>query len=364
MCIFELNISFTQCAPNFIQLNRVSFVSHILTFQIVQNNTDASNGTLSHRIGSIIFYAVASFFIVIINKMILTGFNFPSFQFVGLCQMLATVVILYFGKKLGLIDYPHYNSSIPRKIFPLPLIYMGDIFFGLAGTKALNMSMFSVLRRFSFFITMIIEYYILGVKARISVQITVYMMISGAIIAAFGDLAFNLEGYVYILLYDLFSATYVVYIKYKLDSGELNKYGILYYNALFMTAPMFLYTYLKEDIHAVLNFPNWGHPIFALYFALSCVMGFVLMFSVILCTHYNSALTTTIVGAMKNILVTYSGPILEGNYIFSWANFVGLNLSVVGGLVYTWITLKESNSKPKYTKLEKTSDEAEVVCET
>lgn len=49
----------------------------------------------------------------------------------------------------------------------------------------------------------------------------------------------------------------------------------------------------------VLAFSAWTDPGFLFYFILSCAMGFVLMYAIIICTNHNSALTTTVVGVLK-----------------------------------------------------------------
>ncbi|XP_019886855.1 UDP-sugar transporter UST74c [Ooceraea biroi] len=312
--------------------------------------TEHEQNAMFARVASAVFYGLSSFMITVVNKTVLTTFGFPSFQVLGIGQMFATVVVLLAARKLRYVDYPSLETTTFVKIWPLPVIYIGNMVFGLGGTKQLSLPMFTALRRFSILMTMIAEYYILGVKARLSIQLSVYTMILGAVVAALNDLAFNLEGYIFILLNDLFTAANGVYMKKKLDSKELGKYGLMYYNSLFMLGPAVMLAWWMGDIALALEFHDWRNPLFILQFALSCVMGFILSYSMLLCTLYNSALTTTIIGCLKNICVTYLGMVIGGDYIFSWLNFVGLNLSVVGSLVYTWVTFRK-REQPKYALL-------------
>lgn len=289
------------------------------------------------KIGSAIFYGVASFLITVVNKTVLTSWSFPSFWVLSVGQIAAAIIVLYTAKSIGVISFPNYSNEIPRKIFPLPLIHFGNMIFGLGATQALPLPMFTAIRRVSILITMMLEIRILDARPSLAVQLSVWSMIAGALIAAWDDLTFTLHGYTYVMIVNVMTAANGVYLKQKLDTADIGGNGIMFYNSLFMFVPALFGAWLINDLDAAYNYTHWSEPTFLLQFFLSCIMGFVLMYSNLLCTQYNSPLTTSVIGCLKNVFVSYLGMFIGGDYIFSWWNYIGINISIIGSIFYTYV---------------------------
>nr|XP_057927195.1 UDP-N-acetylglucosamine/UDP-glucose/GDP-mannose transporter isoform X3 [Doryrhamphus excisus] len=232
-----------------------------------------------------------------------------------------------------------------KQIFPLPLLYMANHITGLASTQKLSLPMLTVLRKFTIVMTMTMEGYILRKTFPRSLVYSVVTMVLGAVIAASSDLAFDVEGYTFVLLNDVFTAANGVYTKKKIGTEGLGKYGVLFYNALIIVVPTLLASAFTGDLHKAVAFEAWVEATFVICFLLSCIMGFMLMYSIVLCSHYNSALTTTVVGAVKNVGVALIGIFVGGDYRFSWNNFLGLSICLSGGLAYSYLTFSTKTSQ-------------------
>ncbi|XP_073084893.1 nucleotide sugar transporter SLC35D2 isoform X3 [Manis javanica] len=288
--------------------------------------------------------------------------GFPSPIVLGIGQMAATIMILYVSKLNKIINFPDFDKKIPIKLFPLPLLYVGNHISGLSSTSKLSLPMFTVLRKFTIPLTLLLETIILGKQFSSDIIVSVLTIILGAFIAAGSDLAFNLEGYVFVFLNNIFTAANGVYTEQKMDPKELGKYGVLFYNACFMIIPTLIISVSTGDLQQATEFSQWKNVLFIIQFLLSCFLGtgawlrltsshpvpacraaprprFLLMFSAALCSCYNSALTTAVVGAIKNVSVAYIGMLAGGDYVFSMLNFVGLNICMAGGLRYSFLTL-------------------------
>ena len=257
-------------------------------------------------------------------------------------------------------------------------MFLGNVVFGLGSTKSLNLPMFTALRRFSILMTMVGEYFVLKKSPSTEVVISVLLMVGGALIAAYYDLAFDLYGYSMVLLNNLFTSLSGIYMKKASTSSKCNKMGVLFYNSLFSAVALlilfgFEHSYyvlslsedttnsradiglklnaldaaennaaavaIKSTIDEVMSFAHWTDWQFICLFSLAAIMGSVLNYSIFLCTTINSALTTAVIGCLKNVLTTYIGMLVLGDYVFHWINFFGLNVSIAGSLYYTYSTI-------------------------
>ncbi|KAG8130725.1 hypothetical protein E2320_017365, partial [Naja naja] len=295
---------------------------------------------------SALFYGTCSFLIVLVNKTVLTVYRFPSPMFLGVGQMITTILILYVSKLNKIIHFPDLDKSIPKKngvkrhnlngafnllqLFPLPLIYIGNHISGLSSIGKLSLPMFTVLRKFTIPLTLLLEIIILGKHFPLGIIISVFAIILGALIAAGSDLAFSLEGYVSVLLNDVFTAANGVYTKQKIDPqffhwgfpaghefpavdkcfiylsvssflcAGVRDLGQIINIALFGTFSLATSMKLEQEtLDNVARFKPYkpGNQVMQSFFAFNA--RFLLMYSTVLCSHYNSALTTAVVGAIK-----------------------------------------------------------------
>ena len=116
---------------------------------------------------------------------------------------------------------------------------------------------------------------------------------------------------------------------------------VLYLNSLLSAIGVsFIILLAPGEVASVQNFHLWSNTTFVINLVFASVMGSVLNLAIFLCTSANSALTTTVVGCLKNVLTSYIGMFIGGDYIFSWLNFIGINISIVGSLVYARATFR------------------------
>jgi solute carrier family 35 len=74
---------------------------------------------------------------------------------------------------------------------------------------------------------------------------SIFLMVFGAVIAAFFDLTFDLIGVMYVLANDVLTSLVGVYMEKKMDAKEFNSWGLMFYNSLFSIPFLFAYMFVE-----------------------------------------------------------------------------------------------------------------------
>jgi hypothetical protein len=320
------------------------------------NNASPSQMT---AITAALSYAISSIGIQVALKMTLTSMAFPSSLFVALAQCIFTVFGLFVLYLLGYVTFPAPSWSNMMAVQPLPLIQIFNVACGLIGTKLISIPMFTVLRRVSIPMTLLAEVYILTMPTTKSIVASVVLLMLGSVIAAFNDLSFNFVGYVSILISAVATTAYGTSSKMLLTGPkQRTKWDLLCYNSWFAIPILSVAIHYRGDGYsAVYNYDQWYNLKFLAMMTVSVTMGFVLNFAILWNTQTNGPLSTTVMGSAKNVLTTYLGILgLGGDYIFTVTNFLGLNISMGGALLYSYVKFKAKSPKSSNTKEKKGDD--------
>lgn len=284
---------------------------------------------------SALFYCIVSIALISCNKLVLTYHKFPGSLALAASQFVATCASTLVLNALGVAQLAESSRATLAASLPLTFLYLADVNMGLIATGALSLPMFTVLRRASIPMTMALERFVGQSQPTTAVVISVWGMLFGAGLAAYDDLHFDSTSYLVVLANDALTAARGVYVKSALSTKRLDKLSLLFYNALVslvVVCPILVYQRSLEPITQWLLTASLEAR--AAWLA-SAGLGPVLQYAIFLCTQHNSALTTTVVGALKNILTTYVGMFL-GDYAYSTLNFFGISLSCAASFLYSY----------------------------
>merc|ERR1711879_180116 len=144
------------------------------------------------------------------------------------------------------------------------------------------------------------------------------------------------------IINDFATAGYLVFTKKVKD--ELNPFGLIFYNTLISFPLMLFISFLTDEFTYVTNFEYLGDWLFLVSFIGAGLMAFAVNLTTAWCTQVNSALTTSVVGQTKNVLLAAAGAILFADFAPNLWIIVGISVSIFGSMLYAWVKLKQKEA--------------------
>ncbi|CAM8923048.1 unnamed protein product [Rhodiola kirilowii] len=304
----------------------------------VQPDTAAQEGMSRRGVYAAVCYMACAVLLVMFNKAALSSYNFPCANVITLLQLICSCLLLYTMKYWRIISFTSSKAQILAtestalvpmqtliRTLPLALAYLLYMVVSMESVRGVNVPMYTTLRRTTVAFTMAVEYLLTGQKHSRRVISSVAIIILGAYVAGVRDLTFDLYSYGIVFLANICTAVYLALIA---------RIGIICAPILLLSA------IVRRDFEVVFSFPHLYTPGFQTVMLLSCVMAFLLNYSVFLNTTLNSALTQTVCGNLKDIFTVVLGWLLFGGLPFDLVNIVGQSLGFFGSFLYAYYKLR------------------------
>ncbi|KAG7672886.1 hypothetical protein Ndes2526B_g08358 [Nannochloris sp. 'desiccata'] len=338
-----------------------SLSSDSLPFAVI----DIENGerqrslrSMALSIGAAIFYSICAISMNFTNKAALMVFPFANTLL--LLQMLAALAVIIPLRMFGVIYFPPLNAIKARSLMPLTVLYAGNVSCALLGLRVLNVPMYSTLKRLTPLIVLLTKWRMTKDLPSRGICFSVFIVVLGCFIAGYGDLAFDLRGYTFAFASCMLQAAYLLLVERTGAKQGVSTSELLAYNAL-LSLPFILIVMILSGeafsvlpvLHAAIS-QHGNMQIIGLLLICS-LSGVALNFSMFLCTLLNSALTTTIVGALKGVIVTALGFFLLGGVKYKSAlNIFGIAVNAFGGTLYSVVKyrarLSSSSRSSSYSR--------------
>ena len=105
------------------------------------SSSSSSSPTQAKRIGTALFYAISSIWVIFANKIVLSTYKFPSVLTIALLQFASTTLALRVASALGYVSLLPISLRGVRSILPLSSCYLLNILTGLSATQNLSLPM-------------------------------------------------------------------------------------------------------------------------------------------------------------------------------------------------------------------------------
>ncbi|XP_061346862.1 GDP-mannose transporter GONST1-like [Gastrolobium bilobum] len=262
-------------------------------------------------------YCLCSCSMILVNKFVLSSYDFNAGIFLMFYQNFISVIIVSTLSLLGLISTEPLTWRLIKVWLPVNVIFVGMLITSMFSLKYINVAMVTVLKNVTNVITALGEMYLFKKHHDSKVWTALFLMIISAITGGITDLSFHATGYAWQILNCFLTASYSLTLQRVMDtakqvtkSGNLNEFSmVLLNNTLSLPLGIFLIAVFNE-VDYLLRTPLLRLPSLWLVMTFSGFLGLAISFTSLWFLHQTGATTYSLVGSLNKIPLSLAGILL------------------------------------------------------
>ncbi|KAI3875345.1 hypothetical protein MKX03_027439 [Papaver bracteatum] len=294
-------------------------------------------------------YCISSCSMILINKYVLSSYDFNAGISLMLYQNLVSVVIVSTLSFFGLISTEPLTWKLVKVWLPVNFIFVGMLITSLFSLKYINVAMVTVLKNVTNVITALGEMYLFKKSHDSRVWAALFLMIISAISGGVTDISFHAVGYTWQILNCFLTASYSLTLRRVMDtakqvtkSGNLNEFTMVLLNNTLSLPLGLLLIFLFNEVDYLFDTPLLRMPTFWLVMTSSGFLGLAISFTSMWFLHQTGATTYSLVGSLNKIPLSVAG-ILLFHVPTSFQNFTSILFGLLAGVFFARAKMREKS---------------------
>ncbi|XP_054819735.1 GDP-mannose transporter GONST2-like isoform X2 [Prosopis cineraria] len=285
-------------------------------------------------------YCVSSCSMIMLNKIVLSSYNFNAgISLMFYQNLISTLVVVLLGF-FGTVSVEKLNWKLVRVWIPVNVIFIGMLVSGMYSLKNINIAMVTILKNVTNIITAIGELYMFRKGQNPKVWTAMFLMIISAISGGITDLSFDAAGYAWQIINCILTASYSLTLRWVMDeakkstkSGSLNEVSMVLLNNLLSLPFAIILIFLFGEWDYIIHVDVVKLPIFWVVATASGILGLSISFTSMWFLHQTGPTTYSLVGSLNKIPISIAG-ILAFKVPLSISNLFSILFGLFAGVFF------------------------------
>lgn len=294
-------------------------------------------------------YCLSSCSMILINKFVLSSYNFNAGISLMLYQNLVSVVIVSILSVFGIISTEPLTWRLIRVWLPVNFIFVGMLITSMFSLKYINVAMVTVLKNVTNVITALGEMYLFKKHHESRVWAALMLMIISAISGGITDISFHAVGYTWQIINCFLTAAYSLTLRRVMDtakqvtkSGNLNEFSMVLLNNTLSLPLGVVLIFLFNEVDYLFETPLLRMPVFWFVMTSSGFLGLAISFTSMWFLHETGATTYSLVGSLNKIPLSIAGIFLF-HVPTSLENFTSILFGLLAGVFFAKAKMREKS---------------------
>ncbi|KAK7850499.1 gdp-mannose transporter gonst2, partial [Quercus suber] len=262
-------------------------------------------------------YCISSCSMILLNKVVLSGYNFNAGISLMFYQNLISSLVVVLLGLCRVVSVEKLNWKLIRVWIPVNVIFIGMLVSGMYSLKYLNIAMVTILKNMTNILTAIGELYIFRKHQNQKVWTAMFLMIISAVSGGITDLSFDAVGYAWQIMNCILTASYSLTLRRVMDeakkstrSGSLNEVSMVLLNNLLSLPFAIFLIILFGEWEYVINVDVTKSPMFWVVATASGFLGLAISFTSMWFLQQTSPTSYSLVGSLNKIPISIAGLVL------------------------------------------------------